>query len=156
VLWLSLLPHVSPCSRVGLVSVNWLLKIKRHEVSMAFSYIRSISNLMKTVAAMTFQEGREHHGSLRKPVFTPAKRKGDWHRGFTDENEQGSYGASETNSGGQSALRRERKVWADEQGFRLGCGWVVRRRGRRSSRDGKLGNIKNILNGNACNKFGIV
>jgi len=58
--------------------------------------------------------------------------------------------------GGQSALRRERKEWVDEQGLRLGWGREVRRRGRLSPRDGKVGNIKNILNGNGYNKFGLV
>ena len=33
---------------------------------------------------------------------------------------------------------------------------MARRRGQQSPRDGKVGNIKNILNGNACNKFGNV
>jgi hypothetical protein len=36
-------------------------------------------------------------------------------------------------------------VWVDEQGLRLGWGQVLRRRGRQSPRDDKVGNIKNIL-----------
>jgi len=42
---------------------------------MAFCYIRSISNLMKTVAALTFQEGSGHHGSLVTLFFLLQKEK---------------------------------------------------------------------------------
>jgi len=42
---------------------------------MALSYIRSISNLMKTVTALIFQEGHGHHGSLVTLFFLPQKGK---------------------------------------------------------------------------------
>jgi hypothetical protein len=44
---------------------------------------------MKTVAAMTFQEGRGRHGSLVS-LFFPLQKGKETDRGFTDENEQGT------------------------------------------------------------------
>jgi len=89
---------------------------------MAFSYIRSTSNLMKTVAAMTFQEGHGHRGSLVTLSFLLQKGKETETEDLQTKMNRELKGKQRRTPGGQSALRRERKMWVDGQWLRLGLG----------------------------------